>query len=100
MRTKASGGVGRSTKGQKMAIGTKKEIASIGVDEPLLLSTRQAAKYLGVGEEKVRELTAQKRNPLPAIWLPRAKFPLYTKEILKEYVCSLAIAGTPGQVRR
>lgn len=78
-----------------MASEEEKEITSSSEEEPLLLSTRQAAKYLGVGEEKVRELTAQKRNPLPAIWLPRAKFPLYTKEILKEYVCSIATAGMP-----
>lgn len=71
------------------------EVITSGKEEPLLLSTRQAARYLGIGEEKVRELTAQKRNPLPAIWLPRAKFPLYTKEILKEYVCSIATAGMP-----
>lgn len=100
MRTKASGGVGRSTKGRKMATGEEKELASISEDEPLLLTTRQAAKYLGINEERVRELTAQKRHPLPAIWLPRAKYPRYTKEILKEYVCSLAVAGIPGQVRR
>ncbi len=78
-----------------MAIEEEEEMTSVSDDEPLLLSTRQAAHYLGIGEEKVRELTAQKRNPLPAIWLPRAKFPLYTKEILKEYVCSIATAGMP-----
>ena len=59
-------------------------------EEPLLLSTRQAAKYLGIGEERVRELSALKRNPLPAIWLAGSKYPLYTKELLREYVHGLA----------
>lgn len=60
--------------------------------EPLLLTTRQAAAYLGIGEEKVRELTAQKRNPLPVIWLPNFRYPLYTKETLNEYMHKLATA--------
>lgn len=62
-------------------------------EAPLLLTTRQAAKFLGIGEERVRELSALERNPLPAIWLAGSHYPLYTKELLRNYINGLAVAG-------
>lgn len=59
--------------------------------EHLLLSTREAAKYIGVGAERVRELTEQQHNPLPAIYLPRCPFPKYTKAIIDQYFMSIAV---------
>ncbi len=64
---------------------------------PLLITTREAARYLGIGEEKVRELAAQKRNPLPCIRLPNSKYPYYTKETLYAYMQKLALASTAGK---
>ncbi|ERL15472.1 DNA-binding protein [Atopobium sp. BV3Ac4] len=63
-------------------------------DGPLLITTRQAARYLGIGEEKIRELTEQKYNPLPCVRLPNAKYPYYTKETLYAYIQKLALAST------
>ncbi|WP_308805751.1 DNA-binding protein [Atopobium minutum] len=64
---------------------------------PLLITTRQAARYLGIGEEKVRELTEQRYNPLPCVRLPNAKYPYYTKETLYAYIQKLALASTAGR---
>lgn len=60
-------------------------------DTHLLLTTRQAARYIGIGEDRVRELTEQAHNPLPVIYLPRARYPYYTKELIDKYFMSLAV---------
>ena len=75
------------TKSADSCIKPSSNTSTLGVN---LNFHRQAAKYLGIGEERVRELSALKRNPLPAIWLAGSKYPLYTKELLREYVHGLA----------
>ncbi len=60
-------------------------------EEHLLLTTKQAAQYLGIAPEKVRELAAQEHNPLPQVWLPRAKFPYYTKDSIRKWIQSITV---------
>ena len=56
-----------------------------------LLTTRQAAAYVGVGENVIRDLTRRKCNPLPHINVPGCRFPKYTRELLTDYFSSLAV---------
>lgn len=56
-----------------------------------LLTTRQAAAYVGVGENVIRDLTRRKYNPLPHINVPGCRFPKYTRELLTDYFSSLAV---------
>lgn len=56
-----------------------------------LLTTRQAAAYVGVGENVIRDLSRRKYNPLPHINVPGCRFPKYTRELLTDYFSSLAV---------
>lgn len=56
-----------------------------------LLTTRQAAAYVGVGENMIRDLTRRKYNPLPHINIPGCQYPKYTRELLTDYFSSLAV---------
>lgn len=56
-----------------------------------LLTTRQAAEYIGVGENMIRDLTRRKYNPLPHINIPGCQYPKYTRELLTDYFSSLAV---------
>lgn len=56
-----------------------------------LLTTRQAAAYVGVGENVIRNLSRRKYNPLPHINIPGCRFPKYTRELLTDYFSSLAV---------
>lgn len=60
--------------------------------DKLLMTTREAAHYLGVSEHLLRALTRRKLNSLPVVKLPGHKHPLFTKEVLDDYVeqCKLA----------
>lgn len=55
-----------------------------------LLTTRQAAKFLGVGETLIRTLMSRKHNPLPYLNIPGAAFPRFTREILIKYFNSFS----------
>lgn len=56
-----------------------------------LLTTRQAAAYVGVGENVIRDLSRRKYNPLPHINIPGCRYPKYTRELLTDYFSSLAV---------
>ena len=56
-----------------------------------LLTTRQAAAYVGVGENVIRNLSRRKYNPLPHINIPGCQYPKYTRELLTDYFSSLAV---------
>lgn len=56
-----------------------------------LLTTRQAAEYMGVGENMIRDLTRRKYNPLPHLNVPGCKYPKYTKELLTKYFNSFVV---------
>lgn len=56
-----------------------------------LLTTRQAAEYIGVGENMIRDLSRRKYNPLPHINIPGCQYPKYTRELLTDYFSSLAV---------
>ena len=56
-----------------------------------LLTTRQAAEYIGVGENMIRDLSRRKYNPLPYINVPGCKYPKYTKELLTKYFSSFVV---------
>lgn len=61
-----------------------------------LLTTRQAAEYIGVGENMIRDLSRRKYNPLPYINVPGCKYPKYTKELITEYFNSFVV-NTEGE---
>lgn len=56
-----------------------------------LLTTRQAAEYIGVGENMIRDLSRRKYNPLPYINVPGCKYPKYTRELLTKYFNSFVV---------
>lgn len=56
-----------------------------------LLTTRQAAAYVGVGENVIRDLSRRKYNPLPHINIPGCQYPKYTRELLTDYFSSLTV---------
>lgn len=56
-----------------------------------LLTTRQAAKFMGVSETMIRDLTRRKYNPLPYVNVPGCKYPKYTKELLTKYFNSFIV---------
>ena len=60
--------------------------------DKLLMTTKEAAHYMGVSEHLLRALTRRELNSLPVIKLPGHKHPLFTKEVLDDYVkkCKLA----------
>lgn len=57
---------------------------------PYLLTTRQAAKFLGVGETLIRILMSRKHNPLPYLNIPNTPYPRFTREILIKYFNSFS----------
>lgn len=61
-----------------------------------LLTTRQAAAYMGVGENMIRDLSRRKYNPLPHLNVPGCKYPKYTKELLTKYFNSFVV-NTEGE---
>lgn len=61
-----------------------------------LLTTRQAAEYIGVGENMIRDLSRRKYNPLPHLNVPGCKYPKYTKELLTKYFNSFVV-NTEGE---
>lgn len=66
---------------------------------PYLLTTRQAAKFLGVGETLIRTLTARKHNPLPYLNIPNCAYPYFTKEMLIKYFNSFSTEAVKGKNR-
>lgn len=60
--------------------------------DKLLMTTREAARYMGISEHLLRALTRRELNSLPVVKLPGHKHPLFTKEVLDDYVkkCKLA----------
>lgn len=56
-----------------------------------LLTTRQAAKFMGVSETMIRDLTRRKYNPLPYVNVPGCRYPKYTKELLTKYFNSFIV---------
>lgn len=60
---------------------------------PLLLTTRQAGAYLGVGEDRIREFVHNKYFPLKVVNLPNAAYPLYRIQDLEEYVEAFTTKG-------
>lgn len=60
--------------------------------DKLLMTTKEAARYMGISEHLLRALTRRELNSLPVIKLPGHKHPLFTKEVLDDYVkkCKLA----------
>ena len=61
-----------------------------------LITTRQAAAYMGVGENMIRDLSRRKYNPLPHLNVPGCKYPKYTKELLTKYFNSFVV-NTEGE---
>jgi hypothetical protein len=53
-----------------------------------LMTTRQAAYFLGIAEHSLRDLMHRKINPLPYINLPTSSSPKFTKQLLIEYINS------------
>lgn len=60
-----------------------------------LLTTRQAAAWIGISEHRFRELSNSKYHPIPYIQLIAGGYRYYTVEILKEYLSSLIIREEP-----
>lgn len=60
--------------------------------DKLLMTTREAARYMGISEHLLRALTRRELNSLPVVKLPGHKHPLFTREVLDDYVkkCKLA----------
>lgn len=58
--------------------------------QPYLLTTRQAAKFIGVGEDTLRGLMNRAHNPLPFINLPGCAYPRFTRRQLMNYIDSLS----------
>ena len=59
-----------------------------------LLTTRQAAAYMGVGESAIREFLREKDNDaLPYVKLPGYGNPLFTEELLDQYISSHVTAN-------
>lgn len=67
--------------------------------EHYLLTTRQAAKFLGIGEVLVRTLMARKHNPLPYLNIPNCAYPYFTKEMLIKYFNSFSTEAMKGKNR-
>lgn len=55
-------------------------------DMKLLMTTREAAKYIGISEHRFREIASMKDSPIPSLYLPHLKFPKYSRESLDRYV--------------
>lgn len=66
---------------------------------PYLLTTRQAAKFLGVGETLIRILMSREHNPLPYLNIPNCAYPYFTKEILIKYFNSFSTEPKKGEKR-
>lgn len=65
--------------------------------EHYLLTTRQAAKFLGIGETLVRTLMTRKYNPLPYLNIPSCAYPYFTKEMLIKYFNSFSTEAVKGK---
>lgn len=62
------------------------KIKALKEDMGLLLSTREAARYIGLSEKKFRELVHMKDSPIPTLYIPHVSYPKYSKESLDRYV--------------
>lgn len=65
-----------------------------------LLTTRQAAAYMGVGENVIRDLSRRAHDPLPYINIPGTAFPRYTRQILTDYFNSFVTTGEQSSATR
>lgn len=61
-----------------------------GGDEPYLLSVKEAARFVGVGEKTLISLTRREHHALPYINIPNSKCIKFTRQLLVEYFDSLA----------